>query len=200
MATPATQRVLDLVDEAGVLRPRDLERLGIPRSYLQRLLKRGEVERVGRGLYMLPDADVTEHHSFVEACKRVPHGVLCLLSALRFHQLTTQNPFEVWLAIPQQAWRPKDPDVPLRIFYLSPKAYEAGIEEHQLEGVKVRVYSAAKTVADCFKFRNKIGLDVALEALRDYRRKYRGGLDDVWRFAEICRVTRVMRPYLEALQ
>ncbi|MCP4657825.1 MAG: transcriptional regulator, partial [bacterium] len=182
---PATQRALELIDHAGVLRPRDLEPHGIPRAALQRLLQRGEVERVGRGLYMLPGADVTEHHSLVEACKRFPQGVVCLLSALRFHDLTTQNPFEVWLAIPQRAWRPRNPGVALRFVYLSRNAYEAGIEEHRIEGADVRVYSAARTVADCFKFRNKIGLDVALEALKDYRRTNRTGLDDLWRFAKI---------------
>jgi len=197
-ATETQKRVLDLLGEAVVLRPRDLERHGISRSSLQRLVQRGEVERVGRGLYMLPGADVTEHHSLVEACKRVPQGIVCLLSALRFHDLTTQNPFEVWLAIPQGAWRPHDPELSLRIVYLSQTTHDAGVEEHKVEGTDVRVYSAARTVAECFKFRNKIGLDVALEALRDYRRRYRAGLDEIWRFAKLCRVTGVMRPYLES--
>ncbi|HEX9734045.1 MAG TPA: type IV toxin-antitoxin system AbiEi family antitoxin domain-containing protein [Thermoanaerobaculia bacterium] len=198
--TTSTDKVLDLIRETGVLRSRDLDRHEIPRASLQRLVRRGEVERVGRGLYMLPDAAVTEHHSLVEACKRVPQGVVCLLSALRFHDLTTQNPFEIWLAIPQRAWRPRADEVALRIVYLSSSAYEAGIEEHRIEGTTIRVYSAAKTVADCFKFRSKIGLDVALEALKDFRDKYRAGLDDLWRFAKTCRVSRVMRPYLEALE
>jgi predicted transcriptional regulator of viral defense system len=200
MAQLQTQRVLDLIQEAGVLRPRDLERHGIPRTYLQRLVRRGEVERVGRGLYMIPGADVSEHHSLAEACKRVPQGIVCLLSALRFHELTTQNPWQVWLAIEQKAWRPKDVPVALRLVHLSPGAFMAGVEDHCIEGVPVRVYSASKTVADCFKFRNKIGLDVALEALRDYRRTNRTGLDDLWRFAKVCRVTTVIRPYLEALE
>ncbi len=195
-----TQRVLDLLSDDGVLRPRDLAQHGIPRTYLQRLVRRGEVERVGRGLYMLPGADVTEHHSLVEACKRVPCGVVCLLSALRFHGLTTQNPWEVWLAVGRSAWRPRGATVALRVVHLSPSSFDAGIEEHRIEGVPLRVYSAAKTVADCFKFRNKVGLDVALEALRDYRRNYRAGMDDLWRFAKICRVTTVLRPYLEALE
>ena len=200
MAQPQTQRVLDLIQQVGVLRPRDLEKHGIPRTHLQRLVRRGEVERVGRGLYMLPGADVTEHHSLAEACKRVPNGVVCLLSALRFHELTTQNPWQIWLAIEQKAWRPKDAPVALRLVHLSPRAFSAGVEEHSIEGVPVRVYSAAKTVADCFKFRNKIGLDVAIEALRDYRRTHRAGLDDLWRFAKVCRVTTVIRPYLEAME
>lgn len=200
MQRTSTDKILTLIREAGVLRPRDLDRHEIPRTSLQRLVQRGKVERIGRGLYMLPDAAVTEHHSLVEACKRVPQGVVCLLSALRFHDLTTQNPFEIWLAIPQRAWRPRAEDMALRIVYLSPTAYEAGIEEHRIEGTRIRIYSAAKTVADCFKFRNKVGLDVALEALKDFRDKYRASLDDLWRFAKICRVSRVMRPYLEALE
>jgi predicted transcriptional regulator of viral defense system len=129
----------------------------------------------------------------------VPRGVICLLSALRFHNLTTQNPFEVWMAIPHKAWRPKGEGVRLRLMHLSGHALTSGVEEHRIEGVPVRVFNPAKTVADCFKFRNKIGLDVALEALRDYRRKHRSGMDELWRFAKVCRVTAVMRPYLEAL-
>ncbi len=199
MAPTHPQKVLKLIEEAGLIRPRDLELWGIPRAVLQRLVERGDVERVGRGLYMLPHAEVTEHHSLVETAKLVPKGVVCLLSALRFHELTTENPWQVWLAIPQGAWRPKSATVPLRIVQVSPAAYEAGIEEHRIEGVTVQVYSAAKTVADCFKFRNKIGLDVALEALRQFRREHRTELDDLWRFAKVCRVTTVIRPYLEAL-
>lgn len=194
-----TQKVLDLMRRTGVLRPRDLDHLGIPREYLVRLLRRGQVRRVGRGLYTLPGAVVTEHQSLVEACKLVPHGVVCLLSALRFHGLTTQTPSEVWMAIGPKAWRPSPENVSLHIVRFSGPALTGGVEEHRIQGVTVRVYSAAKTVADCFKFRNKIGLDVALEALRDYRRTHRTGLDELWRFARICRVTRVMRPYLEAL-
>jgi predicted transcriptional regulator of viral defense system len=200
MAQTQTQKVLDLLDRVGILRPRDLESHQIPRIYLQRLLRRGEVERVGRGVYMRAGAEVSEHHSLVEAAKRVPNGVVCLLSALRFHDLTTQNPWEVWLAIEQKAWRPRDMPVRVRIVHLSPLAFAAGVEEHRIEGVPVQVYSAAKTVADCFKFRNKIGLDVALEALRDYHRKHRAGLDDLWRFAKVCRVATIIRPYLEALR
>ncbi|MBI2080332.1 MAG: type IV toxin-antitoxin system AbiEi family antitoxin domain-containing protein, partial [candidate division NC10 bacterium] len=161
-----TQRALELVRQAGVLRPRDLDRHGIQREHLQRLLRRGQVERVGRGLYTLPGAAPTEHQSLVEACKRVPRGVVCLLSALRFHELTTQIPFEVWIAIDQKAWRPRRGSPRLRIVHLSGKALKSGVDEHRVKGATIRVYSPAKTVVDCFKFRNKTGLDVALEALR----------------------------------
>lgn len=157
------------------------------------------MERAGRGLYRVTGGQVTEHHSLAEACKRVPSGVVCLLSALRFHGLTTQAPFEAWLAVDVHAWRPRVDHPPLRIVRFSGKALKEGIETHPVEGVEVKVYSAAKTVADCFKYRNKIGLDVALEALKDYLRKYRGKTDDLWRYAKICRIANVLRPYLEAL-
>ena len=145
------------------------------------------------------DADLGEKHNLAQAGKRVPRGGICLLSALRFHGLTTQNPFEVWIAIDQKARRPAVSYPPLRIIHLSGKAFSSGIESHRIEGINVRVYSAAKSVADCFKFRNKIGIDVALEALRDYRRKHRSGMDELLRYAKLARVTRVMQPYLESL-
>ena len=193
-----TNRTLYLVKRAGILRPRDLDAHGIPRTYLQRLLERGLVERVAFGLYRLVGSELTERQSQIEAARRVPDGVSCLLTALQFHELTTQSPHEVWVAVRAKAWRPKATPVPIRIVHLSGPAFEYGIEERVIGGVRLRVYSAAKTVADCFKFRGKIGLDVALEALRDYRRKHRGGMDALWRAAEVCRVTRVMKPYLEA--
>ena len=199
MEKTRTSEIIEIVKEAGTLRPRDLDVYGIPREYLRRLCHRGLLERTARGLYALPDAEVTEHHSLAEACKRVSHGVICLLSALRFHEFTTQAPFEVWMAIDVKARLPKVDRLPLRIVRFSGKALESGIEEHKVEGVLVKVYSPAKTVADCFKYRNKIGLDVALEALRECMREQKCTVDEIWRFAGICRVANVMRPYLEAL-
>lgn len=193
-----TRQILAMVQQAGVLRPRDLDAHGIPRVYLSRLCERGYLQRVGRGLYVLPHADISEHHTLAEACKRVPHGVVCLLSALRFHGLTTQSPFEVWLAIGSKVWRPQVDYPRLRFVRFSARALEAGVEEHAVEGVIVRVYSPAKTVADCFKYRNKIGVDVAVEALRDCRRQRRCTNDELWHYAKICRVANVMRPYMEA--
>lgn len=193
------QSLLDLARKQGALRSSDLKSLGIPREYLSRLYQAGVLERVGRGVYNLPEADLTEHHSLIEATKRVPKGVICLLSALRFHDLTTQSPFEVWIAIDPKAHRPGGYGVSLRIVRFSGQSLTAGVEEHQIEGVIVRVYSPAKTVADCFKYRNKIGLDVALEALRDYWKSGRANADELWKYAKICRVTNVMRPYMEAL-
>jgi len=194
-----TQRATDLLRKRGLVRTSELEAKGISRSQLRRLDERGVVRRVGRGIYALPNTAITEHQSLAEAAKVVPGGVICLLSALRFHGLTTQNPFEVWMAIGKNAWRPSRDDLRLRLVHSSGAALTAGIERHDVRGVPIRVYSAAKTVADCFKFRNKIGIDVAVEALKDFTRKHRGGANDLARFARICRVTRVMQPYLDAI-
>jgi predicted transcriptional regulator of viral defense system len=192
-------KVLELAREAGVLRPRDLDPLRIPRTYLSRLHKAGLLERIGRGLYVLPSADATEHRTLAESAKRIPNGVVCLLSALRFHELTTQAPFEVWIAIAEKAWRPRIDYPRLRVVRFSKSALAEGVDIHKLEGVPVRVFNPAKTVADCFKYRNKIGLDVAIEALRECWKARRCTMDDLWRYAEVCRVQNVMRPYLESL-
>ena len=192
------EEVLELVRRAGMLRPRDLDRYGIARTYLQRLEQRGLLERAGRGLYRLPSAEVTEHHGLATACKLIPHGVICLLSALQFHELTTQAPFEVWMAIDVRARRPRGTTPPLRIVRFSGRALTEGVEVHEIEGVRVRVYGPAKTVADCFKYRNKIGLDVALEALQDCRSQRKCTNDELWQYANVCRVANVMKPYLEA--
>lgn len=191
--------VLALARRSGIIRPRDVASLGLPREYLGRLASRGLLERAGRGLYVIPELAVDAQASLIEACKRVPHGVLCLLSALRFHNLTTQAPFEVWIAIDRIAYAPRTGSPALRLFRFSGDALTAGIEEHLIEGATIRVYSPAKTVADCFKYRNKIGTDVALEALREFRREHRGKMDELWHYAKICRVANVMRPYLEAM-
>jgi predicted transcriptional regulator of viral defense system len=194
-----TDRAQRLLARVGIARSQDLERAGISRTQLRRLRERGVVERVSHGLYCLPGAVLTERHQLAEVARRVPDGVVCLLSALRFHGLTTQSPFEVWLAIDRKAWRPRVEQPPLRLVYLSGPPLREGIEEHDVGGVTVRVFSAAKTVADCFKFRNKIGTDVAVEALRDFTRTNPKGLETLWRFAEVDRVGRVLRPYLESL-
>ena len=191
---------LELARELGIVRPRDLERRGIHHAYLQRLVAEGALERSARGLYRLADSEVTEFHSLAEVSKQVPQGVVCLLSALRFHNLTTQAPFEVWLALPTKARRPQTANLPIHIVHFSGEALTAGVEEHDVEGVAVRVYNPAKTAADCFKYRNKIGLDVALEALRETWRERRATMDDLWRYGRICRVANIMRPYLESLE
>jgi len=192
-------KIISLARECGIIRPRDLDAYGIPREYLRRLCVKGVLERQTRGIYSLRGAELTEHHSLVQACKRVPKGVVCLLSALSFHRLTTQAPFEIWLAIDRKSRLPKVEGVPLRLVRFSCDSLTEGIELHRIEGVDVRVYCPAKTVADCFKYRNKIGLDVALEALRECRRERRCTMDELWSYAKVCRVANVMRPYLEAL-
>ena len=199
MTSSKTQQLLDLIRRAGVLRPRDLAAHGIPREYLIRLHSQGLVERPARGIYVLADADRDEHQSLAEACKRVPRGVVCLLSALRFHELTTQAPFEVWLAIGEKDRLPKVAYPPLRIVRFPKPALAAGVEAHVLQGVPVRVTDPARTVVDCFKYRNKIGLDVALEALRDCRRQKKATVDELYRAAQTRRMANVMRPYLESL-
>ena len=191
--------LLDYVREKGLVRPRDVEAIGIPRKYLSRLVDRGLIERVGRGQYMAADAEWTQHHTLAQAAARVPRGVLCLLTALRFHELTTELPREVWMAVDPRAGQPHDSQLALRIVRFSGAALTAGVEEHVLEGVPVRVYSPAKTVVDCFKFRHKIGVDVAIEALRDCRRTRACTDDELWEYGKICRMTNVMRPYLEAV-
>jgi predicted transcriptional regulator of viral defense system len=197
---PSTQeeKLVALVRKAGVVRPRDLAPRGIPREYLVRLVRKGVLRRSGRGLYSLADAQVTENHTLAEAAKRVPEGVVCLLSALRYHGLTTQIPHEVWLAIDRKAARPKVDYPSLKIVRFSGGALSEGVKGQRVEGVVVRVYVPAKTVADCFKYRNKIGVDVAIEALRECLRGKQASVDDLWRYAKICRVSNIMRPYLEA--
>lgn len=193
------QRLLELARKSGVLRPRDVEAHGIPREYLIRLRDRGVLEQPSRGLYVLAGADLGENQSLAQACKRVPHGVVCLLSALQFHELTTQIPHEVWLAVDVKARKPRVDYSPLRVVRFSGAALKFGVEEHLIAGVPVKVYTPAKSVADCFKYRNKIGLDVALEALRDVWRQRRATMDELLEAAKVCRVARIMQPYLESL-
>ncbi len=192
-------QVLSLAGRQGLLRPRDLRAQGIPREYLRRLTRRGELERVGRGLYRLPEAQWGEYQTLAQVAKRIPDSVVCLLSALRFHNLTTQAPREVWIALDNKARRPQATDLPIRVVRFSGPALAQGQRTHRLDGVPVRITTPAKTVADCFKYRNKIGLDVALEALREGWRERRFTQDELWQMASVCRVTNVMRPYLEAI-
>ena len=192
-------KILDLAAERGLIRPRDLTERGLPTVALTRLVRQGRLQRVGRGLYALPDRPVSEHSTLAEVARKHPQAIVCLLSALRFHDLTTQSPFEVWLAIPNKARAPKMDYPPLRIVRFSGEALNVGVEDHVIDGVPVRVTSVARTVADCFKFRNKIGLDVALEALQEAWRAKRVSMDELWHYATLCRVTNVMRPYMESL-
>lgn len=195
-----TNRILKLAREKGVLRVRDLMEHSIHPEYLRRLAKQGLITKTGHGRYILAKARITENHSLAEVSRWVPHGVICLLTALRFHEIGTQAPFEVWLALDRRAAKPGIETPKIRVVRFSGDSLTEGIEDHKIEGVPVKVYCAAKTVADCFKYRNKVGLDVALEALREGRRDKRFTNDELWRFAKICRVANVMRPYMEAME
>lgn len=174
-------------------------REGIHSQVLTRLVREGAIERIARGQYRLPEQPVTEHHSLAVVARAVPRGVVCLISALSFHEIGTQLPPHVWLAVDRQSRRPSMRYPALRIVKLSGKAFTEGIEMHTIEGQPVRIYSVAKTLADLFKYRNKIGLDVALEALREAWKERRFTMDEIDRYARICRVQRVMKPYLESL-
>ena len=199
MAAPRESHVLQVVRRLGIVRAAELEAHGIPRGQLYGLVRKGLVERQARGIYVASGHPITAEHTLAQVAKRVPGGVFCLLTALRFHELTTQAPAEVWIALAEKARKPKLDHPRLRVARFSGPALTEGIETHRLENVEVRVYSAAKTVADCFKYRNKVGVDVAVEALRDFSRRHRGGATELARCARICRVTRVMQPYLDAI-
>ena len=189
----------DAADRLGVFRARDFVAAGYSREYLRRLVVRERVRQIARGLYSSATFDGDEHQSFVEAAKRVPAGVVCLLSALNFHRIGTQLPHQVWLALPHGMSYPRACGLPLRFCKFSGLTHTQGIEEHRVIGATVRVYSPAKTVADCFKFRHKIGLDVAVEALREGWRYKRFTLEQLAKSAQLCRVRRVIQPYLEML-
>ena len=199
MAETHHRKVLKLTRKLGVLRPRDLESVGVPRVYLKQLVESGELLKTGRGLYVAVGTDLTENHSLAEAAKLSPKGVICLLSALRFHGLTTENPAAVWIAIPRGARPPKSGAPALRPVRFSGQMMTAGIERHDIQGVSVPVYCVAKTVADCFRFRNRIGVNIAVEALRDAWRNKKVTADELWKHAKICRVLNVMRPYFDSL-
>ena len=193
------QQILALASRQGLIRPLDLVAIGQPRVALTRLVRQGLLTRVGRGLYARPDRTVSEHGTLAEVARKHPQAIVCLLSALRVHDLTTQSPFEVWLAIPNKARAPKLEYPPLRIVRFSGAALTDGIEDHRIDGVTVRVTNVARTVVDCFKFRNKIGLDVAIEALQEAWASKRVSMDALWCHATQCRVANVMRPYMESL-
>jgi predicted transcriptional regulator of viral defense system len=183
----------------AIFRLKEAKALGLHPEQVRRLTREGHLTRLGRGLYAPASAEPSEYHTLAEVAKRVPKGIVCLLTALRFHAIGTQHPREVWMAVDRRAAIPKIDVAPVRIVRISGVALTAGIEEHDIEGVTVRVTSPARTVADCFKFRNKIGLDVAVEALRDYRRLRKGTVDELWRQTDQLRMTRVIRPYWDAI-
>ena len=192
-------RLIRLAKKQDVVTRQDVVRAGIHTQTLSRLVDAGKLERIARGQYRLPDRPLTEHHGFAVAARAVPRGVICLLSALSFHGIGTQLPSQVWMALDRRARRPQVRFPPLRIVRFTGDALNRGVELHRIEGQDVPIYGVAKTLADAFKFRNKIGIDVALEALREAWRERRFTMEELERYARICRVERVMRPYLEAL-
>lgn len=198
---PATagSRLLKLARTRPIVRARDAAAEGIHTGTLTRLARTGKLEKVGPGRYRLATSDVTESHSLVLACGIVPSSVVCLSSALLFHRIGTQLPREVWLAVPRGTRIPSVAYPPIRVTRIAPALFDLGVEEHRIEGGVVKVYSIARTVVDCFRFRNKVGLDVALEALIEARRSRRLDLNELDKVAKALRLDRVMRPYLEML-
>lgn len=194
------QKALQVFEQNhGWLRTRQALKLGISPRTLYTLRDSGQIIRASRGVYYLANRPVSQYHDLILVAQRVPKGVICLLSALSFHNLTTQIPHQIYLALPKDAEKPRLEHPPLRLFWLSQKAYHAGVEDHFLDGLPVRIYSPAKSVADGFKFRNKIGLDVALEALKHYRGSKNFNIDELMSMAQIDRVEKVIKPYLEAI-
>lgn len=193
------RKQLSTITSLGVFRPSDLETVGIPRRRLYTLLSEGRIERLSRGLYASRRHRITEHHALALVCRRVPRAVVCLLSALRFHGLTTQTSPTVWIAIPEKARRPHLQGQRLSVCRFSALALEEGIETHDVEGVLIRVTGAARTVVDCFRYRNKIGIDIAVEALKDFSRTRRSGASELARHARARGVSRIMQPYLDAI-
>ena len=201
MPEPASQRRIahTVLKARGIARLAELRAEGVTAATMSRMERDGEVLRLARGLYQLPDALLDAHHSLAEAAKRVPRGVVCLVSALAFHQLTDQLPRQVWIAIGQKDWAPKADGTPVRLVRFTDRLLTEGVESHTVEGVPVKVFGVAKTIADCFRYRNKIGLSVAIEGLQEALRQRKTTPGEIVRQAERGAIATVMRPYLEAL-
>ncbi|MCY1163822.1 Transcriptional regulator, AbiEi antitoxin [compost metagenome] len=193
------EQVLALASRTSLLRARDVAALSLPTIILSRLVQDGRLRRVARGVYARPDRPLSEHISLAEVALRVPRGVICLLSALRIHGLGTQAPHQVWLAIPQNSPTPRVERPVLRPVRMSGPSLTEGIESTLIDGMDVPVFNAAKTIADCFKYRNKIGIDVAVEALHDGWAQQKISMEELLHYADIDRVSNVMRPYMESV-
>ena len=196
MAKSARERALTRARKRPFVAAREI---GVHAQELTRLVRDGALERVARGTYRIADRPISEHHAFAIVAAINPHSVICLLSALEFHGIGTEVPFEVWVAVERGSRQPSVRNPPLRVVNMSGEAFREGIEVHRIEGQRVRIYSAAKTIADLFKFRTRIGVGIAIEALRDAWQRRLVTIDAVEHYARICRVSRVMAPYLEAL-
>jgi predicted transcriptional regulator of viral defense system len=192
-------RVLALARSKGVIRAKDLDPLGIPRAVLRRLVDQGGLVQTGRGIYMSPDADITRHHTLVEVAVRVPGAAINLLSALAFHDLTDELPHAVWIAVRRGSQAPNLDTPRVEVTWTAPRFLIEGLTRHRIEGIDVPITDPARTVADCFKYRSRVGIDVAIASLRDYLEHHRAGRDALWQAAGSCRVQTVLRPYLESL-
>jgi predicted transcriptional regulator of viral defense system len=198
---PGSQRRIahTILKAHGIARLAELRAEGVTAATMSRMERDGEVLRLARGLYQLPDAPLDAHHSLAEAAKRVPKGVVCLVSALAFHQLTDRLPRQVWIAIGQKDWAPKADGVPVRLVRFTDRLLTEGVESHNVGGVPVKIFGVAKTIADCFRYRNRIGLSVAIEGLQEALRQRKTTPGEIARQAERGKVATVIRPYLEAL-
>lgn len=199
MSTTKAALLKALTSKRPTFRAIEAVQAGTPRTILSRLVRDGELTRLGRGVYAWVDRASTEYDSLIEVSVRTPQAVFCLLTALQFHHLTTQSPPEIWLALPNKARIPKIDYPPIHVVRYSGASLTEGVEAHQIQGQTIRVYCVAKTVADCFKFRNKIGIDIAIEALREAWQQQKVTMTDLYYYGKICRVEKIMRPYLEFL-
>ncbi len=201
MNQPRSQRQIAhaLLEEHGIMRLAELRSAGVTAATVSRMARAGEVIRLARGLYQLPDAPFDTSHSLAEAAKRLPKGVVCLVSALTFHGLTDQLPKKVWMAIGKKDWAPKPDGMPIRVIRFTESLLAQSVETHVIEGVPVKVFGVAKTIADCFRHRNKVGLSVAIEGLQEALRQRKASPAEIARHAERGGISTVIRPYLEAL-
>lgn len=191
--------VYSLLEQRKIVRTEELSRAGVHRETIRRMVETGDIIKLARGLYSFPDYQPMENYSLIQAQKLVDNGVVCLLSALSYHEIGTQNPSEVWMAIPRKTRPPKIEDSPIKIVKFSGVGYRKGIEKHTIENNEIKIYNIPKTIADCFKYRNKLGIDVAIEALKDVMLNKRSTVDELLKYAEICRVRQIMTPYMESL-
>ncbi|MDA3811181.1 MAG: type IV toxin-antitoxin system AbiEi family antitoxin domain-containing protein [Spirochaetaceae bacterium] len=193
------EHIIQLLREKKLLRSIELTSLGMDRKAILRMVDSGELMKIAYGLYCSPDYIPGPYHSLIEAQKFVDKGIICLSSALSYYEIGVQNPSLVWMAIPGRSWATEIKEIPVKIVRFSGKAYEEGIIDQEMDGVSVKIYSIAKTLADCFKFRNKIGIETAIEALREIIQYKKATIDEILYYADICRVRKVMTPYLESI-
>ncbi|MCK4642552.1 type IV toxin-antitoxin system AbiEi family antitoxin domain-containing protein [bacterium] len=189
-------KVLKIVEKEGMITPKEIEKRNISRQYIYQLYRKGKLEKVSRGLYKLANSLFSQNEMLIAVANSIPAATICLLTALRFHDMTVQNSYRIWISIHHKSHSPRA-SIPLKIIRMTGKSLTEGREEYVIDNTKIFVYNPAKTVADCFKFRNKIGIDVALEALREFIDQKKGTIDELWRYAKIDRVQNIIRPYLE---